>query len=517
MTSPTRLATKPHLKSSKMRQFHELFVGRTDAYGTYALPKGQTAKRGTKFLGKAKTHTNGNLTINDYREHVKGITGLGIVPIIPPDDFVSWFVIDVDLYGEKDLHGEVAKRINKLNLPLVICNSKSYGAHLYCFLTEPAPAKDVRKIAKKFVKKLNLDDDTEIFPKQDKSVEAGSWINLPYFGDTRKCMGKDGHTELTLKEFILFVHEMEVHPSDLEIRIAEVEQRSDDSTSKAPPCIDRMIAEGVEEGGRDLALTHVGVYMKKRYPDDWQDRVGEFNSVHINPSLPFGDVSRIVKSNERRDYQYMCKQQPMCSLCDQQACLRREFGIGSGEDELDEFVIDSVRKICTEEPIYIVVVDGKPMRLKGEEIFNYAVFRQEFFKQCDRVLKFMKPEEWKVRLNDAMLDLEKEEAPEIVGESGQIRHHFMEWTGQMMQVRGLEAALEGYPFYKDKTFLFRGTDFISYLKRSGGRYEDRFVWLVLNEDGAEQIRKDIKGSTRSLWSYPVGEPWFEPPEKKETF
>lgn len=503
-----------------MREFHELFVGRTDAYGTYALPKGRKAKRGTKFLGKAKSVTNGNLTIDDYRAHVKGEIGIGIVPIIPKDNTVSWFVIDVDEYNEKDLHGSLAKKINRLNLPLVICNSKSFGAHLYCFLTEPASAKDVLDIARKFVKKLGLKPKTEIFPKQESigTNDTGSWINLPYFGETRVCMGMDGKTELTFKEFLLFAHEREVHPSDLDVRVEEIEHRADDSVSKAPPCIDRMTDEGVEEGGRDNALTHIAVYMKKRYPDDWQDRVATFNGEHVTPSLSFSDVMRIIKTNERRDYQYMCKQQPMCALCDKDACLRREFGVGSGDDDiLDDFTIDSVRKIDTEDPIYIVVIDGNPIRLKTESLFNYPMFRVEFFKRCNRVLKPMKADEWAKRLQEAMEDLEIESAPEIVGESGQIRHHFMEWTAQMMVTGDQKRILEGYPYYEANTILFRGTDFISYLKRTGSRYEDRFVWLVLNEDGAEQKRHEISGSSRSLWSYPVGEPWFEPPEKKENF
>jgi len=505
-----------------MRQFHELFVGRTDAYGTYALPKGQTAKRGTKFLGKAKTVTNGELKIDNYRDHVKGITGLGIVPIIPDSNTVSWFVIDVDKYGETDLHGSLAKAINRLNLPLVVCKSKSGGAHLYCFLSEPAGAKDVLEHARKFAKKLKLDPKVEIFPKQDSigKNDAGSWINLPYFGDTRPCMGLDGKTELNLKEFTLFANEREVHPSDLEIRVKELNHHVDDSGSKAPPCIDRMIDEGVEEGSRDNAMTHVTVYMKKRYPDDWQDRVGEFNSTHVSPPLRFGDVARIIKTQERRDYQYLCKQQPMCALCDKDACLKREFGVGSGDAEiLDEFTIDSIRKICTEEPIWITVIDGKPIRLKTENLFNYPLFRQEFFKQCNRVLKLMKNEEWKERLQDTIDNgnFEEEDAPEIVGESGQIRHHFMEWTAQMMVAGDKKRILDGYPHYEDKTIKFRGTDFISYLKRSNGRYEDRFVWLVLNEDGAEQLREVISGSNRSLWSYPVGEPWFEPPESRKAF
>ncbi len=501
-----------------MRQFHELFVGRTDAYGTYALPKGQVAKRGTKFLGRAVTHTDGNITVEDYRAHVAGTAGLGIVPIIPVGNVVSWFVIDVDIYNEPDLHGEVAKRVNALNLPLVICNSKSYGVHLYCFLTEPMSAKEARKVAAKFVKKLKLSPDTEIFPKQDIScVTAGSWINLPYFGETRICMGVDGHTELTMEEFLLFAHEMEVHPSDLDVRVAEMDQRVNDTGSKAPPCIDRMIDEGIEEGGRDNALSHVTVYLKKRYADDWQDRVGEFNAEHLNPPLPFGDITRIVKKQERTDYNYFCKQAPMTGLCDQKECFKREYGIGSGEDYFGGYTIDSIRKICTEEPIWIVVIDGMPCKVNTKIFFNIALFREEYFKQCNRVLAPTKPVEWQKMLKDMEADIIKEDAPEITGESGQIRHHFREWTAHMMKSGATSAILEGYPLYEDGKIMFRGTDFISYLKRNRVAKDDSTVWLVLSEDGAEQIKFEIAGSKRSLWSYPVGDPWFDAPENKSHF
>jgi len=502
-----------------MREFHQLFVGRTDAYGTYSLPHGQTAKRGTKFVGKAKTVTGGDLTIEEYRAHVRGDTGLGIVPIIPATNSVSWFVIDVDKYGEDDLHGSLAKEITKLNLPLVVCKSKSGGAHLFCFLSEPALAADVLPVARKFAKRLKLDPKVEIFPKQQSIGEndAGSWINLPYFGETRPCMGLDGQTELSLREFLLFANEMECHPSDLDVRLKDLEYVSDPGGSKAPPCIDRMFDEGVEEGGRDNSLTHVAVYLKKRYPDDWQDRVAEFNSTYITPSLKFGDVSRIIKANERRDYQYLCKQQPMCALCDKSACLKREFGVGSGDDNvLDDFTIDSLRKIETEDPIYVLVVDGKPIRLNTDALFDYPVFRKEFFKRCDRVLRPIKPDEWAKRLQEATETMEREKAPEIVGESGQIRHMFREWTEHY--ITGNKALiLTGKPFYSDNNIIFRGSDFLTYLRRQGSRYHNSTVWYILNEDGAEHKRIVVDGSKKVLWVYPVSEPWFTPPSQDGKF
>lgn len=501
-----------------MRQFHEVFVGRTDSYGTYALPKGQTATRGTKFLGIAKT-VRGELNRSDYNAHLRGEAGLGIIPILPVTDTVQWFVIDVDEYKRDDIHGDMAKLISKFNLPLVICNSKSGGAHLYCFLTHPAPASEVLKHAKKYVKQLGLKSDTEIFPKQTtvKEDDVGSWINLPYFGETRKCMGPDGHTELTLKEFLLYVERMEIDPSDLDIRTEELSVRGDASGSKAPPCIDTMTEDGVEDGCRDDALKHYAIYAKKALPDTWQDAVMTFNSEHVTPSLPFGDVSRIIKGSERKDYNYMCKHAPMNTICDKDACLKREFGIGSGApDNREDFVIDNIRKIeIPDDPIYIVVVSGKPLRMNKDTMMSYRLFRSKYFDGFNQFPVPMKQEDWENMVNEAMLSIEVEDAPEIVSMGGQVRHHFREWTGQRV-VSEEEKLSDGYPVYNeaDQQVMFRGSDFTDYLRRAGTKFMPRDVWAILEEDGAAEARKTLKGRKLKIMFYPAPESslWFDKPQ-----
>ncbi len=499
-----------------MRQFHEVFVGRTDTYGTYALPKGQKAVRGTKFLGQAKT-VRSELTLDDYGAHLKGEAGLGIIPILPITDTVQWFVIDVDEYKRDDIHGDMAKLINRLNLPLVICNSKSGGAHLYCFLSHPAPAIEVLKHAKTYIKKLGLKHDTEIFPKQNtvKQDEVGSWINLPYFGETRYCMGPDGHTELTLKEFLLYVETMEVDPSDLDIRTAELEHR-DDTGSKAPPCIDTMTEDGVEEGSRNDALTHYGIFAKKALPDEWQDAVMTFNSEHISPPMPLREVSMIVKNLERKEYQYFCTKAPMNGICDKAACLKREFGVGSGApDNRDVFVIDNIRKIeIPDDPIYIVVVAGKPLRMNQDTMMQYRLFRAKYFDAFNQFPVAIKQEEWENMINDVTMEVEN--APEIVSLGGQVRHHFREWTGQRV-TSDEESLSEGYPVYDDENNLvvFRCNDFTEYLRRTGARFAARDVWSILEEDGATDARRTVGKKRLKVMYLPVedDELWFDKPQE----
>jgi hypothetical protein len=59
------------------------------------------------------------------------VYGIGIVPI-RDDATCVWGAIDIDLDKEPNLT-VLAKQVHKLELPLIVCRSKSGGAHLYLF------------------------------------------------------------------------------------------------------------------------------------------------------------------------------------------------------------------------------------------------------------------------------------------------------------------------------------------------------------------------------------------------
>jgi hypothetical protein len=69
----------------------------------------------------------------EYAAHLSGSgTSLGLIPLLE-EDTCSFGAIDVDIQGEKKLNEPIDKleaRIRKLELPLVVCRSKSGGAHL---------------------------------------------------------------------------------------------------------------------------------------------------------------------------------------------------------------------------------------------------------------------------------------------------------------------------------------------------------------------------------------------------
>lgn len=505
-----------------MRQFHELFSGRDDVYGTYAISgASKSTEKGRKRTGRAKTMTNTKVTKKLYDKHLNGNQSLGIVPI-RLDSTVSWFAIDVDTYGNDALHQKLALKINKLNLPLIVFQSKSGGAHMFCFLTEPAEASDVREHAARYVEALGLPKKTEIFPKQEAIAkgDAGSWINLPYFGDTRPCLGYDGKTKLSLKEFLLFAAEREVHPSDLGFRTKELKHHDTDADEDEgrPPCISTMLSEGIEEGGRDNALMHIAVYLKRAFPDDWQEMLMDVNDEHCHPSLTTGEVFRITKSAERKDYQYKCKDTPMIGICDKETCLKRRFGVGDGEGDFAQFSLDSIRKIGLEEPYYIVVVDGLPIKLVAADLLNFNKFRRAVFEKLNKIVQQMKPTQWEKLLSEKMETMEFEEAPEEISTTGAIMSMFMDWTAQRLSgITGTKDRIgDGQPFFDGKAVLFRGTDFLSYVRRNANKQiDDRIIWLTLSDEGAEKTSEQINGRKLTIWSFPVGEPWFDINDKEE--
>ena len=112
----------------------------------------------------------------------------------------TWGCIDVDQYPLD--HKKIITDIRKKELPLIVCQSKSLGAHIFLFSKTPAPAVTFQKVLKNLSATLGFAG-TEIFPKQTKLIGAddvGSWLNLPYFGETRYAFLDTGDGA-TLQEF----------------------------------------------------------------------------------------------------------------------------------------------------------------------------------------------------------------------------------------------------------------------------------------------------------------------------
>jgi len=180
---------------------------------------------------------------------------VGVVPIL--DDGTCWFsAIDFDNYNEFTVKRFVmdAKRSG---FPFVWCKSKSGGAHLYTFFSEPANAAKVRAKLSDLARTLGYPK-IEIFPKQEQldvsKGEVGNWINIPYFNSemTQRYAFDDRAQPIAeFEKFLDYAESKRISPDDFDQLKVEAQEIP---FSDAPPCIQAMAHNGVSDGERNKSM-----------------------------------------------------------------------------------------------------------------------------------------------------------------------------------------------------------------------------------------------------------------------
>ena len=357
-------------------EFAVRYAGLRQAYGTF------TASNETREDGKA---SGKNITIskelsdNDllklWENHLSGHQSVGIVPIDEHNNCV-WGAIDVDEY-QLDLK-DLAIKIAKQKLPLVLCRSKSGGAHIYIFLNEPVAASMLQRKLRQIAAAIGYGQ-AEIFPKQTQLLlergDRGSTLNMPYFGgenSTRYAYGTDG-AALTPEEFLEHTKNIELKPSELERLEASPLTETMDWLDQAPPCIQHLVVQGFPKGSRNSGLFNVGVFLRKKFADDWEKRLEDINIKYMQPPLGAQEVLTVAKQLQRKDYFYKCNDQPIASHCNSPLCRTRKFGIGANGGTP---LFSNLTKQDSDPPIWFLDVEGGRLELETDDLLNQNRFQR---------------------------------------------------------------------------------------------------------------------------------------------
>ena len=157
-----------------------------------------------------------------------------------------------------------------MKLPLVICRSKSGGAHCFLFTTDWTDAKDMQKALQSMAAALGYGE-SEIFPKQIRlnldRGDVGNFLNLPYYdhkGGLRYAFLDDG-TSATIEEFVE-IHERFVQTPEEVVKLQVIGGGETKLLQNGPPCLQILCKQGISEGGRNNGLFNIGVYLRKAYP-----------------------------------------------------------------------------------------------------------------------------------------------------------------------------------------------------------------------------------------------------------
>ena len=403
----------------RIEQFKNIFKGLERAHGCTKV-SGPT-ENGVKVKGQSFV-VREPVTDELWLKHLQGSQSLGIIPINENDQCV-WGCVDIDSYAGFD-HKKLIDKIKNYNLPLVVCRSKSGGAHVFLFTTKWVSAERMRdKLTE--IKTLLGYGGSEVFPKQiqlKSQDDTGNFLNLPYFNgdDTTRYAFKDDGAAANLEEF----YEIYNNVKQLDIGFIKV-QRPQSEFSDGPPCIEVLAQNKIGEGGRNNALFHYGVYAKKKWPSEWKSRITMFNIQAMEKPLSDSEVSIITNQHEKKDWGYKCKDEPMCSMCDKTLCRTRKFGIG--QDIMFPNLTD-LQVIDLEDPYYYLNVDGERLYLE-----NVKYLRQQslFQEACMVQLKFrpptLKEKDWIIITNQLLNNAEVTEPAQGMKTEDQLQNHLEEF------------------------------------------------------------------------------------------
>lgn len=481
--------------------FMLLFDGFKEAHGIYTVGKGGAT--GTKIVGRAAT-INKPLTRELWNLHLSGQQGLGVIPINAAS-MSKFGAIDIDEYS-LDLK-ELNRQVQKYKFPLILCRTKSGGAHLFMFLKEHVESKLLIQKLKEISSFLGYGQ-CEIYPRQSQLLvergDAGNWINMPYFdaGNTmRYALGEDSKS-LDPVSFL----EMAKDRSLTRQQLVDLLIISQETLPGGPPCLNHLTRSGFPEGTRNNGLFNLGIYAMKAHPNDWQTHLERFNQVFMKPPLTSTEVLAVMKSVGKKEYGYTCKAQPIQSYCDSVKCRLCQHGIGGQNMGMPK--MGSLTKLCTIPPIWFLdveVEDGqRRMELATDDLQNPIRFQTRCMESLNIMPQIPKRDVWQAMVSSLLETVTKIEIPVDSTPIGQLFQHLEAFCTSRVTAKNPDEILLGKPWLNSGLIYFRMQDLLKYFDRV------RFYEFKLNEitmhlrsiKGAERAFKAIKGKGVNVWMIP---------------
>lgn len=488
-----------------VEKFASIFDGLAEAYGYFKI-SGRTASG--KNTGKAGI-IRGPRTMRLYEEHLSGSgTGLGIIPI-NADNMCKWGCIDVDQYPLD--HKLLVEKINTLKLPLVVCRSKSGGAHCFLFSKEWVAASDMQNSLRNIAAAIGYGN-SEIFPKQIKlhldRGDVGNFLNLPYYNDMeglRYAILDDG-SAATLDEFIGLYEKACQTPEQI-VALQTTETKKTSGLEDAPPCLQILLANKISEGSRNNGLFNVGVYLRKAFPDSWETEILSYNMKYLSPPLALPEVMAVAKQLGRKEYAYKCGDSPINSHCNKELCRTRKHGIGGPDSGA---TVANLRKYNSAPPVWFMDVNGEPLELDTEGLLSQAAFQKACLEQLNFMPRTQTKIQWENRIAGLLNDMKENEgaimevAPEA-SVNGRLYDHLEEFCSGLQQAKDKEEILLRRPWTDEETSktYFRLRDFEDYLKQNKlYEYKPHKIAQRLRDIGGESMVLKIRGRGVRVWFIP---------------
>lgn len=489
-----------------------LFAGATEAHGTYVVTG--TERADGKKKGTPKT-VREPVTLALWEEHIAGGTGLGIIPI-RSDSTASWGCIDVDTYPLD--HAALLRQIDSLGLPLVVCRSKSGGAHLFIFVTEPVPAGDIREALRRIAAGIGRAG-CEIFPKQSEILstrgDLGNWLNMPYHDAERTTRYglwlsvKNEAASLPLDTFLDYAEQRRVTPAELSAIAVRADQ---DTVEDGPPCLEHLVAEGFPSGTRNNGLQQLGVYFKKAFPDSWEQKLEEFNRTRMNPPKSSAEMQGMIRGLQKKDYGFRCSEPPLNQHCNRQLCVTRKFGVNVGGG----LVLPNLGSLTKQDscpPIWFLEVEGHRIELTSEDLLSQSRLQRAVMERCNILIPKVKDQVWQETIRGLLESVTIIEAPKDASIHGVFDDLLETFCVNQYAARSREEILLDKAWTDEGTTYFRMSALRKFLtQQKFTDYDPPKIMARLRDLGGRSQAMNFGGKNRSVWAIPAFDTPTVPPE-----
>lgn len=481
----------------------KLFAGYPDAHGTYTTAEKNVSKSNKMEIKKTARTVREPVTIELWRDHLSGKRSLGVIPI-RADGTCVWGCIDIDIYDGLSL-AELVKTIEARKFPLVVCRSKSGGAHVFLFLKKATSAGDVQAALRQVAAALGHGG-SEIFPKQTQILaergDLGNWLNMPYFGGdaTDRAGVKKTAAIMSVSEFLRIAESERASVDDIEVKTVAVQ---DETLADGPPCLQHLAGAGFPEGTRNNGMFALGVFCKKKFGERWAEVLEKYNRSYMKPPLDSGEMVDLIKRLEKKEYHYRCNDSPIVEHCNSTLCRTRRYGVGGGGGAAAAYpTLGGLSVLDTEPPLWFVDVDGRRIEVTTDQLQNYRLFQKVCMERLHICYQNLTQNTWVGMLGQTMQQVTKIEAPPDTSIQGYFMELLEEFCMNRHRAESREGLQSGKPWEDDVSgkIYFKLSGLTKHLELSKFNYwgRNKISSEVRAVGGTENISVG-KVTIRTLW------------------
>jgi hypothetical protein len=201
-----------------------------------------------------------------------------------------------------------------------------------------------------------------------------------------------------------------------------------------------MATFGFVEGQRNNTLTEIAIYLKKRFPDNWKDKLGKYNT-HCFKDLTGGglgtqEVLNIEKSVGSKDYFYGCKHPPLKPFCRPQECRLQKFGVGDGNVPNNN--VSKLSVMVSNPKVWFLTYEGKTVVLSSRELATQRLWQIAATEQTGKTPQLLKQKDWETLLNKIQTNVNIIPADPETTNRGKLRKFLTKWCLDMIKVEESE-------------------------------------------------------------------------------